>query len=69
MLRNLVCLGGNSRVWEVGRVWCHESMTQKLQEEGHCVPKCQEGDFSQLQPDGAQSIANKTSKVDRIRCQ
>jgi hypothetical protein len=40
VLRKLVCSGGNSGVWEVGGVWCHESVTQELQEEGRRVPKC-----------------------------
>jgi hypothetical protein len=53
----------------VGGVWCHESVTQELQEEGRRVPKCQEGDLAQLQPDGAQLIASRTSEVDRVRCQ
>ncbi len=44
-------------------------MTQELQEEGRRVPKCQEGDLAQLQPDGAQLIASRTSEVDRVRCQ
>jgi hypothetical protein len=43
-------------------------MTQKLQEEGRRVPKCQEGNLSQLQLDGAQLIASRTSEVDRVKC-
>jgi len=53
----------------VGKVWCHESVAQKFQEEGCRVPKCQEGDFSQLQPNGAQFIASRTLEVDRVMCQ
>jgi len=68
VLWKLVCSGGNSGVQEVDGVWCHESMTQELQEEGRRVPKCQEGNLSQLQPDGVQLIASRTLEVNRVKC-